>query len=162
MLYCTSCRRGVLAGRVVCDYCRTGFVPRLACAECNFVVSQGKDSCPRCGPNSPEDPVLAIAIVPLNSSIPAVAGLPRGMAMPARISDSYTAGKFGAEAKVTLNGQDASIMTEMGQVAALLHVLAGRMNELQGHMASTRQCIRDCRKLAADLQEEVEVRIGPK
>jgi hypothetical protein len=94
-------------------------------------------------------------------TLPAIPHLPRGMALPTRVPESYLQRSHGATSEVVMNGEDASILTEMGNLSALLHVMAGRMNELQGHMPSTRQLIRKCRDLSTDIQEEIEVRLGP-
>ena len=71
------------------------------------------------------------------------------------------AGELGVTAEVQLNGRDAEILTKMGQTAALLLALANEMNGLKGHMASTRSLITKARILSAELQGEVEVRLGP-
>jgi len=83
------------------------------------------------------------------------------MAMPPPVPEVYRSHRFGATAEVTMNGSDAAILTKMQQVAVLLEALAAEMNNLQGHMPSTRDCIRQCRMLSIDLQGEVEVRLGP-
>jgi hypothetical protein len=89
----------------------------------------------------------------------AIPGLPNSLMLP--VQESYSHGRFGVSAEVQLNGRDADILTKMKQTGALLHVLAQEMNNLCGHMPSTRAVIKACRNLAADLQEEVEVRLGP-
>lgn len=81
--------------------------------------------------------------------------------VPAHVPSTYIHGRFGVTAVVTMNGQDAEIMTMMSQAATLLHALAAKMNTFQGVMRSTREVIRGCRDLATSLQEEIEVRRGP-
>ena len=83
------------------------------------------------------------------------------MALPTRVPEGYLQQSFGAKSEITMNGDDAAILTDLGNLAALLHAMAGRMNGLQGHMASTRQLMRQFRVLSADIQEEIEVRLGP-
>jgi prefoldin subunit 5 len=51
-------------------------------------------------------------------------------------------------------------LNQMGQVVAVLYALGEQMSRFQGHMASTRSAIKSCRTLAADLQEEIDVRRG--
>lgn len=94
-----------------------------------------------------------------DSGLPALPGLPMGLPPPVR--ETYIQRSFGVESEVTLNGRDADILTKMNQAAALLQVLAAEMNNLQGHMPSTRDVIKGCRRLSLELQEEVEVRLGP-
>jgi len=81
--------------------------------------------------------------------------------LPPSVPEVYRAGKFGVRAVVQMSGRDAEILTRMGNAAVLLLALANEMNQLQGFMASTRAVIKAARTLASDLQEEIEVRIGP-
>lgn len=109
-------------------------------------------------PGTPMEGVLVIS-TPL-----ALPTLPRGLTTferPAPVPAVYRAGKHGAEAKVAMGGRDAEILTRMGDAAVLLQAMAQEMNQLQGHMPSTRALIKSFRVLAAEIQEEIETRIGP-
>lgn len=155
-LYCTNCRSVVGAGEAVCGNCRNGFVSRLACGNCNKVVPSGNSFCPDCdrqvARRHHEIPLEALELPPL----------PPGISLErAHVPDTHVAGRFGARAVVSMNGDDADILTKMNQMVVLLHALAGEMTKFQGVADSTRRIIRGCRTLAADLQEEVEVRRGP-
>jgi hypothetical protein len=68
---------------------------------------------------------------------------------------------FGVVSEVILNPIDVDIMTEMGDMIVRLHQLAQRMNGFAGFNPTTRGCIRLCRQLATELQEEIELRRGP-
>ena len=178
MLYCKACNYVADAGRNSCANCGNGYVSQLICGACGKDVQRGASSCERCQshgvsaglvprypPTAP--PGVSITIIPFGGeqSVPpvmgalAIPGLPTDLMRP--VHDSYSHGRFGVSADVQLNGRDADILTKMKQTAALLHVLAQEMNNLQGHMTSTRAVIKSCRNLAAEIQEEVEVRLGP-
>lgn len=186
MLYCAVCKTVVQEGDNQCRSCGNGFVSRLACASCNKIVTIGVSSCPACSRSSMAFDVVPTPVRPLPSSLapvqrsvpyvvaepvpsavvlhpPGKLRLPPGLGLneltvPEQRRD---AGRFGAIADVTMNGNDAEIMTRMNQVAAMLHVLAQDMNGFQGVDPETRSVIRGCRNLAALLQEEVERRRGP-
>jgi len=56
---------------------------------------------------------------------------------------------------------DAEVETVMGQMVVVLHSFAAKVNGLTGHSELTRSIIRASRALAADVQEELELRRGP-
>lgn len=160
MLYCQTCRNGIPAGGVMCPH--HGFTMPLACQGCSQTIERGQSACPSC--DAPKSDLVPLPLIPLPSHYPqgsSVALRIPGIGLPAVVPSSYVSRKFGVEAEVTLNGQDAEILTKMGQVAALLQVLAQNMNNFQGIMDSTRKVIKACRNLSADIQEEVEIRRGP-
>lgn len=186
MLYCKACNFVVGAGQNSCGNCGNGFVSALMCGGCGKEVARGASSCSTCDRHvggvglvpqarpplpGPPPPGVALTILPFGAEAPpgggapppfgalAIPGLPLGLPVPVR--SSYTQERFGVVAEVEMNGRDADILTKMQQAAALLHVLAKEMNNLQGHMPSTREVIKGCRKLALEIQEEVEVRLGP-
>lgn len=177
MLYCKTCNYVTEAGRNACLNCGNGFVSVLVCGACGKEVVRGSSACAICesrasaalrGYSQQGPPNVQISVLPfVEQEAPkpprlgalAIPGLPAGLMRPVR--EAYSHGRFGVEAEVQLNGRDADIMTKMKQTGALLHVLAQEMNNLQGHMPSTRALIKACRNLAAELQEEVEVRLGP-
>jgi hypothetical protein len=169
----------VEAGHNQCRNCGNGFVSSLVCGSCIQEVPRGSSSCPKC-----EKHTGGVGIVPRGASPPsvdisiAVSGgghvpaPPRGghlalgipvlpMGLPAPVPESYVQRSFGVSSEVQMGGRDAEILTRMQQAAALLQVLAAEMNGLQGHMPSTREVIKSCRRLALDINEEVEVRLGP-
>lgn len=177
MLYCKTCKVVADLGCNTCNNCKNGFVSVLVCGSCGSDIPRGAAACiqvqcqpvvgivpqalPRGGGGGGGN--VDVTIMPYqdvrNSRAMAIPGLPLGL--PAPIRESYEQRRFGVDAAVQMNGRDAAILTKMQQAGALLHVLAQEMNNLQGFMPSTREVIKGCRKLAADLQEEVEVRIGP-
>jgi hypothetical protein len=169
-LYCMTCSTPAGHASAVCDVCRNGFTSRLGCSTCGKVVPAGYSYCPHCTPSyKVESSALARPVCP-HSSLPAVTGgfLPSFPALPGLDPRDVVVpevrnnvGKFGVDASVQMSGHDADIMTEMNQVAILLHALAQRMNTFQGIGDSTRAVIRGCRDLATRLQEEVEIRKGP-
>jgi RNA polymerase subunit RPABC4/transcription elongation factor Spt4 len=172
MLYCLTCKTVAEEGSAVCANCRNGFVSRLACAKCNRVTPQGVAYCPMCfskiDPSEPGRMVRAADSYPENQvPIPSVAlalpKLPPGISLErVRVPETRVdVGRFGAVADVQMNGRDAEILTKMNQVVVLLHALAQEMNGFFDLMDSTRRCIKSCRNLATDLQEEVETRMGP-
>jgi hypothetical protein len=160
MLYCKRCMLVIETSRSACPTCE-GAV--LICGTCNQAVPAGSSFCSNCEPvlslplpgAAPAPPTGLVRANPLHG-IPALAS-----GLPGPVSSGYRQNRFGVEAQVQLNGRDAEILTKMRQTAALLHVLAQEINNLQGHMQSTRALIKSCRNLANDLQEEVEVRLGP-
>lgn len=121
-----------------------------------MIVVGGQLGPPPPPPPPPAAPGLDMTFVSPGTNLPA-----RLRDLPPPIPEVYRSHRHGAMAEVTMNGRDAEILTNMRKVSALLEVLAGDMNNLQGHMSSTRDCIRECRMLAITLQEEVEVRLGP-
>jgi RNA polymerase subunit RPABC4/transcription elongation factor Spt4 len=158
-LYCTTCRVVVTEGEATCGNCRNGFTSKLACGACNRVVPTGTSYCQNCSvisarvSRSPILPPLTLGSLP---------ALPPGMTLErAVVPESYSAGRFGADAYVQMNGRDAEILTKMNQVAMLLHALAADMNDFQGVAESTRRLIKGCRNMATEILEEVEVRRGP-
>lgn len=171
MLFCTNCKRVMDEGISQCPYCRAGFTIALACVICKKNVVAGATSCQCFSNRAPmlrrqyeanqgESEERALSYVPppptgggvLSASIP----------MPSLVPEVYSHGRHGVVAEVQMNGRDAEILNKMGAAATLLHALALEMNGLVGHMQSTRSLIRNCRNLASDLQEEIEVRVGPR
>lgn len=174
MLYCKTCKVVADVGCNTCNNCKNGFVSVLVCGSCGGDLPRGASACaqaqcqPVVGlvpapPLPPRGNNIDVTIMPYqdirNSRAMAVPGLPLGL--PAPIRESYEQKRFGVDAAVQMNGRDAAILTKMQQAGALLHVLAQEMNNLQGFMPSTREVIKGLRKMAVDLQEEVEIRIGP-
>lgn len=179
-LYCTNCRTVTREGDATCRTCGNGFVSRLACSRCNRVVPQGQAYCSSCSdvddrrppppsggsyasyPRPPAPPSAshvaagALATIGIGTlpSLPAVGGA-------LQVPDGYRGGSHGAKSEVFYSGRDAEILTKMNQVAALLIVLAAEMNDFVAVGPSTREIIKSCRVLSADLQGEVEARRGP-
>lgn len=158
MLYCSTCGQVVPKGFNQCGNCNNGFVSKLACGNCGKEVPSGAGSCARCEPPQAEG-VLVLGGAP--SALPRLPAALTTFHRPAAVPDVYRAGKLGANARVTMGGRDAEILTRLGDAAVLLQALAVELNGLQGHMASTRTLIKGCRTLSADMQEEIETRLGP-
>lgn len=179
MLYCKTCKFVADVGCNTCNNCKNGFVSVLVCGSCGREVPRGAAACAQCPTQAdvvglvPGMPAprgggggggnIDVTIMPYqdvhHSRAMAIPGLPLGL--PAPIRESYEQRRFGVDAAVQMNGKDAAILTKMQAAGALLHVLAQEMNNLQGFMPSTREVIKGLRKMALELQEEVEVRIGP-
>lgn len=113
------------------------------------------------GPRTPGNGVMVVRGVRGDEPQVAMAGLPPGVSPPGRVPTGYMQRRGGVEAEVRMNGQDADILTRMRQMAAMCYAMAEELNRLQGVMASTRALTKSLRVLAADLQEEVDVRLGP-
>jgi hypothetical protein len=173
-LYCSICTSGVPEGFNQCLACKAGFAPQLACVACRRLVPRGDATCKVCERGDREvqirsleitvpamPPPTALSIVAPLAAPPALPGLPAHVSLAAPISETYRAGRFGVDAKVQVPAKDVEIMNEMAQVVVILHTLAGKMNHFQGLMESTRNCIRQCRHLATELQDEIETRRGP-
>lgn len=175
MLYCTTCRTVVEVGSAFCRACGNGFTSRLACATCGRVVPAGQAFCDRCAsggidparqassqeffPNHPNTALSARNEAPAGLVLPR---LPPGVSLDrVHVPESRPAGRLGAVADVQMGGRDAEILTKMNQVVVLLHALAVEMNDFVAYSDLTRRNIKACRNLAADLQEEVETRVGP-
>lgn len=192
MLYCSTCQMVVQRGSSQCQNCKTGFVSQLVCGDCGRLIARGLNVCSECdaphrpsffplgpsplgpsslGPSSPPpgpspfSPGVSISISVPRAPAPVpgpLANLPARMLMNDPVPDGYSLRRFGVEAEVQLSGNDADILTKMRQSAALLYVLADEMNKFQGHLDSTRKLMKACRNLAADIQEEVDLRLGPR
>lgn len=166
-LYCVPCRQELVGGSAACHRCG-GSV--LACTQCHDSVLVGASDCSRCG-SSNDRPGRAISsraspAVPVDFSddvAQALAQIPAPVRSLGRavVPTSYEAGRYGVKAEVKIPERDAEIMTELIRLVPLLHGMAGRLNQFQGHTEHTRKLIRDMRQLACDAQEEVELRRGP-
>lgn len=167
-LYCTNCRTVASAGEATCGNCRNGFVSKMACGSCNKVVPTGQSYCPdgcdrrlarggRAFEETelfPRDPRYPVA----GGALPALAG---GSLAKIYVPEAYQAGQHGAISDVQMAGRDAEILTKMNALVAVLYAVAEDMSIFVQKADSTRALIKGCRNLAADLQEEVEVRRGP-
>lgn len=157
-----------------CPFCKVGFVVQLICGDCGQLVERGRTFCqnPTCSNQPVVDVTYAaraqtreMANVPPYSSGVDLAPLPEfhnvHLPAPIEVARSYVGGKFGVTSHVAYEGRDAEILTTMSKAVTLLHALAAEMNNFQGVMPSTRRCIKGCRDLATELQEEIEERRGP-
>lgn len=169
MLYCVTCRSIVEEGSALCGVCKNGFISSLACGTCQKVAPKGLAYCPNCAAGSGRSASLVPpyhrdahqAYRPDESVSLSLPRLPPGVSLDRiHVRDSYDAGSFGANANVQMNGRDSEILTKMNQVAVLLLALGQEMNDLCALSDSTRRVVKGCRNLAADIQEEVEVRVG--
>lgn len=166
-LYCVPCRQELVEGATSCHLCGGGV---LACMGCHDLVLVGATGCSRCGSFSDQKSRkiarVAAPSVPVDFSddvAQALAEIPvpvRGLGT-AVVPASYEAGRYGVKAEVKIPERDAEIMTELIRLVPLLHGMAARLNQFQGHTDHTRKLIRDMRQLACDAQEEVELRRGP-
>ena len=167
-LQCTICKCQVDEGLNFCPECHSGFVSQLSCVACGWLVPRGQASCQGCrGAGLPARPVLPevmphqISLIAPRYAPPAAPGLPPHVVMPAPVPSRYVVRGGGVEAEVRLSPGDAEVMTLMGQMVVVLHSFAAKLNTLAGHSELTRSLIRASRALAADVQEELELRKGP-
>ena len=163
-LQCTICRSQVDDGLNFCPKCHSGFVSQLSCVACGRLVPRGMASCPCGGAGVPARP----EVLPPRTSLPApryappaALGLPPHVSLPAPVPSSYVVRGGGVEAVVRRAPGDAEVETVMGQMVVVLHSFAAKVNGLTGHSELTRSIIRASRALAADVQEELELRRGP-
>lgn len=164
VLRCTLCKRIVPDGFNCCPFCNVGFVAVLECTICGTSLSPGTTNCPRCTRLNAE--LQSASLVPQASPpvtcLPAQVQLPQYAVAVRRVAETYSSGRYGVSADVQIPSGDVAVMNLMGQAATLLRMLAEKMNDFQAHMDLTRENIRACRRLADDLQEEVERRTGPR
>ena len=78
------------------------------------------------------------------------------------VREEYRAGRFGVAAEVRIPAGDVSIMNELGKLVELLHAMAARATQFGIPSDHTRKLVRDMRILATDVQEEIELRLGPR
>lgn len=93
---------------------------------------------------------------PTAPNLPALRGIVPGAL---RIPEEYEGGRLGVSATVSIPPVHAEIMNELGQLTSLLHAMAGKLVILPGDGA--RRLARTMRSLATDIQEEIEIRVGP-
>lgn len=166
-LQCTICKCQVDEGLNFCPECHSGFVSQLSCVACGRLVPRGTASCPCGGAGLPARPVLPevlprqVSLIAPRYAPPAAPGLPPHVVMPAPVPSRYVVRGGGVEAEVRMAPGDAEVMTLMGQMVVVLHSFAAKLNTLTGHSELTRSLIRASRALAADVQEELELRKGP-
>lgn len=167
-LRCQLCRKDVPQGFACCPYCNVGYAAPLACTSCGAVLQAGSTSCFRCDrPPAPVPqqlvPAAPAAQVQFPSALaPASGSVVVAYPLPRPVEETYLAGRHGVDSVVSIPAGDVEVMNLMCQGATLLRMLADKMNQFRGHMALTRENIKSCRRLADDLQEEVEVRRGPR
>lgn len=164
-LYCVLCRQELVAGATTCHLCGKS---QLACMRCHEQSLLGQSECRYCDvrTTSIASRVSPSPTVPVDVSddvVQALAEVPDPVRSLGRtvVPEVYKDGRYGVEAEVKIPPRDAEIMTELIRLVPLLHGMAGRLNQFQGHTEHTRKLIRDMRQLACDAQEEVELRRGP-
>lgn len=173
-LYCTNCRTVAGQGEATCGNCRNGFTSKLACGSCNKVVPSGQAYCGDCdrrgygqgagGSYGGGRELARPEPFPIDPRHPTYGGnLPAlpGMSMDRIVvPDYHRAGEHGALSEVQMSGNDANILTKMNALVVVLYQIAEDMSGFMQKAESTRVLIKGCRNLAADIQEEVEVRRG--
>lgn len=162
-LRCVRCQQLTPSGFTCCPYCNVGFAAPLECVSCGHVMQPGSSTCFRCDrslDNATSSALVPPQFTPTSDHPPQI-----GVALytpPQRVEEMYLAGRHGVDAQVVIPAGDVEVMNLMGQATMLLRMLADKMNQFRGHMPMTRENIKSCRRLADDLQEEVEVRRGPR
>jgi hypothetical protein len=122
---------------------------------CGQGLPTGGSTCPTCE-------VRAVAVVDLpDPAARAVASIPAA-ARAAPIAEIYQAGRYGVKAEVSRPPGDVAILNELGRLVELLHAMAARANQFVGQSEHTIKMRRDMRVLATDIQEEIELRTGPR
>jgi hypothetical protein len=121
---------------------------RVYCTMCASVQDTGATQCERCRRQ-------LVAVVPREVAVPRTAPVPV-------VREVYAAGRYGVSAVVTMPAGDVEILNELGRLAELLGAMATKTGTgLRGYTDHTRKVVRDMRALAADIQEEIELRRGP-
>ena len=151
-LYCPQCRCRLPSGCSSCPSC--GGVC-LACCGCNRFLPEGTVACPTCAATE------LVAVEPPTGAARAVAAIPAA-ARSQQVAERYRAGRYGVEAEVTRPAGDVAILNELGKLVELLHAMAARANQFVGQSEHTVKMRRDMRVLATDIQEEIELRTGPR
>jgi len=156
-ILCSSCAR-VVPGTSTCPWCGSSL---LFCGDCRHVLTPGSSCCSNCTsvvvPNTSEPTSLEVPPLP---DLPAASSLVVPV-VPA-VVERYSGGRHGVEAEVTIPARDVETMNELAQLVPLLHLVAGHMTNFTGLTDHTRKLVRDMRVLAADAQEEIEMRRGPR
>lgn len=111
--------------------------------------------------SAPRPPSELVAVLSPRYAPPVLPYLPPHVSLPAPVASRYVVRQGGVEAEVRVPPGDAEAMDFMGQTVVLLHTFATKVNTLTGHGELTRHIIRSARVLAADIQEELELRKGP-
>jgi hypothetical protein len=155
-IFCSSCGR-VVPGKSSCPSCGTTL---LFCGDCRHYLTPGSSSCSNCmtamAPSAPQPTSLEAPPLP---DLPATS-----LVVPVvpAVVERYSGGRHGVEAEVTIPARDVEVMNELAQLVPLLHLVAGHMTNFTGLTDHTRKLIREMRVLAADAQEEIEMRRGPR
>jgi hypothetical protein len=122
---------------------------------CGNYLPTGCSDCPTCS-------VQAVAVVDLpDPAARAVASVPAA-ARSQLVAERYQAGRYGVKAEVSRPPGDVAILNELGKLVELLHAMAARANQFVGQSDHTIKMRRDMRLLATDIQEEIELRTGPR
>jgi hypothetical protein len=183
-LYCLVCGHGVEDGLNVCVFCHNGYTSQLACSVCKRPVDRGSASCWSCGRRqSASSPPVAMTYDPpaLPSSqssslarlpdLPPLPGLSERLAASQTLPERYTVSAHGIVADIKVNAVNATVMQHEAQLAAVLESVAdevGRWMVLHGLEISPvgsdamRTVARNCRILAVNLKEEIELIQGSK
>lgn len=143
-LVCTMCSNPVPEGRNQCLVCNRGFTPQLMCSGCRRVVDRGAAECPTCLPA--DRPYYGQLVRK---------GHHQDGALVAR-----DVGHFGALSDVSVPDGVSDLLREIQTNVRSLLDLASRLSHY-AQTEGTRSCIRGCRNLATELQEEFETRRGP-
>jgi len=152
--YCPHCKDKFGGGLTGCPKCGT---IGLGCLVCHQLVPARSVECPYCQLRSVEVEVVSRP----SRAAQALATVPAATRMSA-VPEVYQAGRHGVSAEVRMPPGDAAILTELGKLVELLHGMAGRLNQFVGMSEHTQQIKRGMRNLATEIQEEIELRIGPR
>jgi len=175
-LVCGDCGRPVARGLSSCPQCSVSLAGRQPVININIGSQPPHSGIGAQPPTGTAEAATAAALVvgsrrpstsvglaPLTEAPPVLPGLPAHVRLPELLPETYRQDRFGVKAEVQTDPRDTHIMNEMAQLVVVLHTVAEHMSTgFSGHMDSTRKLIKGCRNLAADLQEEIEIRVGPR
>ena len=143
-LYCSMCSNQVPEGRNQCLVCNRGFTPQLVCSGCRRVVERGAAECSFCARTGDNG----------------YGQLTRRDHHQESAMVRRDVGNFGALADVSVPDNVSGLLMDIQQTVQSLLTLATKLSHY-AQTEGTRMCIRNCRNLATELQEEFETRRGP-
>lgn len=148
-LLCASCGRVLPGGESSCPSC--GGV-QIYCGDCRQWLSPGEASCGNCA---------RAELVPARQAGTEVLPMvPLALPVVPPVVERYSAGRFGVDAQVTMPAGDVAALNELAALVTVLHQVASHVGQLRIPSDHTRKLMRDMRVLAADAQEEIEMRRG--
>lgn len=148
---CVGCGRPKQRDTSSCPWCGSS---SFYCTACGHLLQFSQISDVRCLVCEPD----AIVVLPPGRAPVLATQVPQVPVVP----EVYQAGRYGVSAEVRMPAGDVEILNRLGQLSQLLYSMATETGSgFRGVMDHTRQMVRDMRKLAADIQEEIEMRRGP-
>ena len=150
-LLCASCSRVLPGGESACPSC--GGV-QIYCGDCRQWLSPGEASCANCSRAE------LVPVRPVGGDVSSLPMVPVALPVVPPVVERYSAGRFGVDAQVTMPAGDVAALNELAALVTVLHQVASHVGQLRIPSDHTRKLMRDMRVLAADAQEEIEMRRG--